>query len=378
MYAYERTKTPKLPWKPRSLPIDLGRSKSRSKRSVRARTTCGTGRNGSIRSEHGDRPRARAAAAVRLGEGLVQVEVDDVEAHVAGPGHAHHRVQVRAVVVERRAGVVDDLGDLLDVAVEQPERVRVREHQAGHVVAGLLAQVVEVHPAVRRRSHLHDLVAGHRHGRRVGAVGGVGREHLRALLAAVLVVGAGEQQARQLAVRPGARLERHVRQARRSRRARPGGATSARARPARTPGPGAGAAARGRAAPPRARAASGCASSCTSRAGRSPRPGGSSSRRASCSGAPARAPRSPGSSAGRSRIASAGSSSSTGTSGTSVAGSGEGAATRAGALEDRERVLAHTPTSARAGAPTSSASRSMCSLVRRSVTATRSPSENSG
>ncbi|HEU0318465.1 MAG TPA: hypothetical protein VFR49_14105, partial [Solirubrobacteraceae bacterium] len=33
----------------------------------------------------GDRSGARAATAVRLAEGLVQVDVDDVEAHVAGP-----------------------------------------------------------------------------------------------------------------------------------------------------------------------------------------------------------------------------------------------------------------------------------------------------
>ena len=181
--------------------------------------------------------------------------------------------------------------DLLDVAVEQAERVGVGEHQAGHVLAGLLAQVVEVHAAVLRRADLDHLVARHRHGGRVGAVRGVGREHLGALLAAVLVVGAREQQAGELAVGARAGLERHVRQARRSRPARPAGATSARARPGRTRRPGAGAGARGRAAPPRARAAWGCASSCTSRAGRSPRRGGSSSTTASRSGAPARARR---------------------------------------------------------------------------------------
>ena len=129
---------------------------------------------------HRDRAGARAAAAVRLRERLVQVEVDDVEAHVAGPRDAHDRVQVRAVVVEGRADVVDDLRDLLDVAVEQPERVRVGEHQAGDVVVGGRAQLVEVDPALVVRPDLHDLVAGHRDRRRVGAVRGVGRQHLGA------------------------------------------------------------------------------------------------------------------------------------------------------------------------------------------------------
>src|SRR3989442_13870661 len=55
MYAYARTNTPKLPWKPRSRPIDLGKSwLSRYARSApfedASSTTRGTGREGSIRS----------------------------------------------------------------------------------------------------------------------------------------------------------------------------------------------------------------------------------------------------------------------------------------------------------------------------------------
>ena len=79
-----------------------GRTAGRRASSV-ARDRPGRGRNGSMRSRHRDRAGARAAAAVRLGERLVQVEVDDVEAHVARAATAHDRVEVRAVVVERRA-----------------------------------------------------------------------------------------------------------------------------------------------------------------------------------------------------------------------------------------------------------------------------------
>ena len=98
-------------------------------------------------------------------------------------------------------------------SVEEPERVRVGEHQAGDVVVGLRAQVVDVDAAVLVGADLDDLVAAHRHRRRVGAVRGVRGEDLRALLAAVLVVGAGEQHAGELAVRAGGRLQRDVRQA---------------------------------------------------------------------------------------------------------------------------------------------------------------------
>ena len=114
------------------------RSKRAAPSSPSRRTTCGTRQ---VRARCGREtaigPDAGPAAAVGLGERLVQVEVHDVEAHVAGPGDPHDGVQVRAVVVERRAGVVDDARDLLDVRVEEPERVRVGEHQAGDAVVGL-------------------------------------------------------------------------------------------------------------------------------------------------------------------------------------------------------------------------------------------------
>ena len=49
---------------------------------------------------------------MRGGEGLVQVEVDHVEAHVAGPDDAHDCIEVGAVVVAQAARLMDDLGDL--------------------------------------------------------------------------------------------------------------------------------------------------------------------------------------------------------------------------------------------------------------------------
>ena len=140
----------------------------------------------------------------------------DVEAHVAGARDAAHRVEVRAVVVHERACVVEDLRDLFDVLVEEPERRRVREHQRGGVLVDLRAQVVDVDVAARVGLHRRHLVARHRHGRRVRAVRRVGDHDLAPLLrlAAVVEVRAHEHQARELALRAGGRLQRDRVQAR--------------------------------------------------------------------------------------------------------------------------------------------------------------------
>ena len=67
---------------------------------------------------HGDRPHARAAAAVRNRERLVQVQVADVGADRRRARQPDLRVHVRAVHVDLPAVLVDDRADLLDVLLE--------------------------------------------------------------------------------------------------------------------------------------------------------------------------------------------------------------------------------------------------------------------
>ena len=142
--------------------------------------------------------------------------MDDVEAHVAGPGLADHRVQVGAVVVEQRSSRMEDLGDLDDVLVEEPYRGRVRQHQPGGSLVHLRPQVVQVEVAALGRGDLLELVTGHRDARRIRAVGGVGRDDRVALLplAPVCEIGAHQHQTRQLALRARGGLQRHGRQPR--------------------------------------------------------------------------------------------------------------------------------------------------------------------
>src|SRR5689334_17294485 len=73
---------------------------------------------------------AWTAAAVRDGEGLVQVEVHHVEAQVAGTDDTEQGIEVRTVTVHQAAAVVNELNDPFNVLIEEAERVRVGEHHA--------------------------------------------------------------------------------------------------------------------------------------------------------------------------------------------------------------------------------------------------------
>lgn len=94
---------------------------------------------------------ARTAAAVRDGEGLVQVEVGHVATEVTRAQQPCEGVEVGAVDVDLAAGVVDEGGDLSDLWLEDAVGGRVREHDgrdAFTVLGQKLAQVVDVDGAV--------------------------------------------------------------------------------------------------------------------------------------------------------------------------------------------------------------------------------------
>ena len=107
---------------------------------------------------------------------------------------------------------MDDPFDLLDAVLEQAEGRGIGQHQAGDLVGRLRAQVVEIDVAVRVDRDLDELIAGHRDRGRIGAVRVVGRQHLRAPLAVVLVQGTRQQHSGELAVRSRRRLQGDVRE----------------------------------------------------------------------------------------------------------------------------------------------------------------------
>src|SRR5579875_3555702 len=125
---------------------------------------------------------------MRRGKGLVQIEMDGVEAHVAWPADAHQRVEVGTVVVELRPDLVDQLGDLENVALEQAQGVRVGEHERGHPARELAAEVGNIDSAIRSRANLDHGEAAEGSASRIGPVGTVGDQNLIPLLPSGLMV----------------------------------------------------------------------------------------------------------------------------------------------------------------------------------------------
>ena len=134
-----------------------------------------------------------------------------VEAHVAGTHPPDDGVGVGAVIVELYPDRMRPVGHLPDAGFKDPEGVGVGEHYRRNMAPQNGAVGLEIDLAVGAGRHLHDVVANHGSGRRVGSVGAVGNHHHAPLrpLAVRLVEGPNHQHPRQLAMRPGGGLQAH-------------------------------------------------------------------------------------------------------------------------------------------------------------------------
>ena len=169
------------------------------------------GRKGGEGRSHADGAHAGATAAVRDGEGLVQVQVAHVGADVAGAAEADLGVHVGAVHINQPAVLVDDAADVLDGFLEDAVGGGVSHHERGEFGAVLLSlgpEVGEADVAVVVAGHGHDAQAGHDGAGGVGAVGG-GRDQTDApmIIAARIEVSADDEQAGVFALGAGVGLE---------------------------------------------------------------------------------------------------------------------------------------------------------------------------
>ena len=160
---------------------------------------------------HADRADARAAAAVRNAESLVQIEVANIGADIARAAKADLRVHVRAIHVNLAAVVVHDLADFADGGFKNAVGRRIGHHQRRQILAvrvGLGPQIGQVDVAIFQATHRHDPEAGHDRAGGIGPVGGGGNEaNIAMRFAARLVITADGEQAGVFALRAGVRLQ---------------------------------------------------------------------------------------------------------------------------------------------------------------------------
>ena len=82
-----------------------------------------------------DRTDARAAAAVRNAERLVQIQMRNIGAEFPRRGEPDQRIEVRAVDVDLAAVGVNDVADVPDAGLEHAVRRRIGDHDRGQVGA---------------------------------------------------------------------------------------------------------------------------------------------------------------------------------------------------------------------------------------------------
>jgi len=101
---------------------------------------------------------------VRGCEGLVQVKVDHIKAHVTWTRDAHNRIGVGAVIVQKTAGFVNKTGYFLNALLKQAKGARVRQHQGGYLTVIFLKNGLEgldVNIARFIRLDLNGLITSH-------------------------------------------------------------------------------------------------------------------------------------------------------------------------------------------------------------------------
>ena len=154
-------------------PPDRGRPLPGPLEAERAVVLAQHARRGQVRQQRSPTPTGPAPGPpppCGVRERLVDVEVHDVEAGLAGLEPAEDGVEVGPVHVGQGARRVDGVEELADAGLEEPERRGVGDHHRGRLRPERGPERVEVDAAVGSRRDRDRPEAGHRGGRRVRAV----------------------------------------------------------------------------------------------------------------------------------------------------------------------------------------------------------------
>ena len=97
---------------------------------------------------HTYRTATRTATAMRSGECFVQINMNNIETHVAGTTLAKHRVEVGAIVIHQCTTLMNKLCYLGNIFFKQAQRVWIGHHHGCNVVTKERLQVVNINKTI--------------------------------------------------------------------------------------------------------------------------------------------------------------------------------------------------------------------------------------
>ena len=124
---------------------------------------------------HADRPHAGTAAAMGNAEGLVEIEVANIRAQLAGSAEAYQRVHIGAIQIDLAAMIMNDRADIADRALEHPVCRGIGDHQRREMIRmrrRLRPEIIDIDIALLVASDHDHAHTGHMRARRIGAMGG--------------------------------------------------------------------------------------------------------------------------------------------------------------------------------------------------------------
>ena len=146
---------------------------------------------------------------MRSRERLVQIQMHHVHAKVARPRLAHQRIHVRAIHIQQRALRMQNVRNLVNLALEHANGRRIRQHQRGGILIHHPLQLGDIHHSLRIRLQVRHLIPHHRRRRRIRPMRRVRNQNLLPRIALALVIRPHQQDARKLPMRARRRLQRN-------------------------------------------------------------------------------------------------------------------------------------------------------------------------
>ena len=137
----------------------------------------------------------------------MQIQVHQVHAKITRADFPHQRIHVRTIHVKEPAFSVQDVRNLVDLLLKDPERVRIGKHQRCDFLIHLSCKRGAVHHSTGVRLQILNCIARHRGSRGIRAMCRIRNQDLCSRRTLRLVIRPHHQQAREFAMRARCRLQ---------------------------------------------------------------------------------------------------------------------------------------------------------------------------